>query len=160
MVKYIRDYYKILDVPVDANEDEIKKAYKKAVLQYHPDVNKEDSSDRKFKLVWEAYVVLSDNKKRQNYDKLRASAKSNLPKKMPKSALSKYDKKKKSNSLDTISKGVELAVDLEKELGIFSNSLSLITGSNVAKPFRKTSTLSRMHSSGHGKRRHRRRGRM
>ena len=160
MVKYIRDYYKILGVSVKANKDEIKKAYKNAVLKYHPDVNKEDASENKFKLVQEAYEVLSDDKKRQNYDKIFLSAKSRLPKKISKSELSKYNKKKKSNSLNTISKGVELAVDLEENLGIFSTALNTIAGSNVATPFRKNSRFSGMNSGRHKKMRHRRRGRM
>lgn len=160
MVKYIRDYYKILNVSVDANKDEIKKAYKKAVLKYHPDVNKEECSDSNFILIQEAYAVLSDDKKRQNYDKLRASAKRNYPKKISKSKLSRLNRKKKASSLDTLSKGVELAINLENETGILSKSLNTLMGSNVADPFRKTSGLSGLSSTRHSKRRHRRRGRI
>lgn len=160
MVKYIRDYYKILGVSANADKEEIKKAYKNAVLKYHPDVNKEDSSNDKFQLIQEAYEVLSDDKKRRHYDKILASARNNLPKKVPKRGLSKYNKMKKSNSLDNISKGVELAVNLEENLGIFSTALNTIAGSNVVSPFRKTSGLSRMNSARHKKMRHRRRGRL
>lgn len=160
MVKYIRDYYKILDVNIDSNDEEIKKAYKKAVLKYHPDVNKEKDSDKKFNLVQEAYTVLSDENKRRNYDKLRSSAKSNYPKRISKSELSKINKNKKSTSLDTLSKGVELAINLENETGILSKSLNTIMGSNVASPFRNNGGLSRMNSGKHSKRRHRRRERM
>ncbi|MBE6486151.1 MAG: J domain-containing protein [Methanosphaera stadtmanae] len=159
MVKYIRDYYKILDVSINANEDEIKKAYKKAVLKYHPDVNKEDNSNKKFQLIQEAYVVLSDDIKRQNYDKLISSAKTNLPKKISKSNLTTVNRKKKSNPLDTISKGVELAVNFENETGILSKTLNTIIGSNASHPFRKTGGLSGMNHGRHSKRRHRRRGR-
>ena len=160
MVKYIRDYYKILNVTIDSNDEEIKKAYKKAVLKYHPDVNKEKDSDKKFNLVQEAYTVLSDENKRRNYDKLRSSAKSNYPKRISKSELSKINKNKKSNSLDTFSKGVELAINIENETGILSKSLNTIIGSNVVSPFRNNCGLSGMNSGRHSKRRHRRRGRM
>jgi len=160
MVKYIRDYYKILNVTIDSNDEEIKKAYKKAVLKYHPDVNKEKDSDKKFNLVQEAYTVLSDENKRRNYDKLRSSAKSNYPKRISKSELSKINKNKKSNSLDTFSKGVELAINIENETGILSKSLNTIIGSNVVSPFRNNGGLSGMNSGRHSKRRHRRRGRM
>ena len=160
MVKYIRDYYKILNVTIDSNDEEIKKAYKKAVLKYHPDVNKEKDSDKKFNLVQEAYTVLSDENKRRNYDKLRSSAKSNYPKRISKSELSKINKNKKSNSLDTFSKGVELAINIENETGILSKSLNTIIGSNVVSPLRNNGGLSGMNSGRHSKRRHRRRGRM
>lgn len=69
-----KDYYKILGVSKTANEDEIKKAYRKRALMHHPDrfpneteeVRKEE--ERKFKEVGEAYAVLSDAKKRSRYD--------------------------------------------------------------------------------------------
>ena len=63
------DYYSILGVSASASEAEIKKAYRKLALQYHPDKNKGDSqAEEKFKQVAEAYSVLSDSKKRQEYD--------------------------------------------------------------------------------------------
>ncbi|EFA85645.1 DNAJ heat shock N-terminal domain-containing protein [Heterostelium album PN500] len=69
-----KDYYKILGVSKEANESEIKKAYRKLALQYHPDKNstlpEEDKlkAERLFKDVGEAYSVLSDPKKKQRYD--------------------------------------------------------------------------------------------
>jgi len=65
-----RDYYQILDVPRDASPEEIKKAYRKAALKYHPDRNKDDpEAERKFKEAAEAYEVLSDPEKRARYDR-------------------------------------------------------------------------------------------
>lgn len=63
-----KDYYKILGIPSGANEDEIKKAYRKMALKYHPDKNKEPNAEEKFKEIAEAYDVLSDPKKRSLYD--------------------------------------------------------------------------------------------
>jgi len=64
-----RDYYEILEVPKNASADEIKKAYRKKAIQYHPDKNPGDKvSEEKFKEAAEAYEVLSDDQKRQRYD--------------------------------------------------------------------------------------------
>lgn len=64
------DYYDILEVSRTGTADEIKKAYRKKALQYHPDKNPGDASaEKRFKEVSEAYEVLSDEKKRQIYDR-------------------------------------------------------------------------------------------
>jgi molecular chaperone DnaJ len=64
-----RDYYEILGIDRSATADEIKKAYRKLALQYHPDRNPDDAeAEAKFKEVSEAYAVLSDDAKRQQYD--------------------------------------------------------------------------------------------
>jgi molecular chaperone DnaJ len=63
-----RDYYEVLGVPRSASRDEIKNAYRKLALQYHPDRNKSAGSEDKFKEISEAYAVLSDDEKRKRYD--------------------------------------------------------------------------------------------
>ena len=63
------DYYKILGVKRDASAEEIKKAYRKLAMKYHPDHTKGDkSAEEQFKKISEAYAVLSDKEKRQQYD--------------------------------------------------------------------------------------------
>jgi len=69
-----KDYYKILSVAKDAEEDQIKKAYKKSALQWHPDKHSNGSDEQKetankmFRDIGEAYAVLSDARKRNRYD--------------------------------------------------------------------------------------------
>ena len=70
-----RDYYEILGVSKSASKDEIKKAYRKLALKYHPDKNKGDkNSEDKFKEASEAYHVLSDDKRKTNYDQFGHAA--------------------------------------------------------------------------------------
>ncbi len=63
-----RDYYDVLSVPREASKDDIKNAYRKLALQYHPDRNKSPEAEEKFKEITEAYAILSDEQKRAQYD--------------------------------------------------------------------------------------------
>jgi molecular chaperone DnaJ len=63
-----RDYYEVLGIEKGASQDEIKKAFRKLAFQYHPDRNKEPQAEEKFKEISEAYAVLSDPEKKQQYD--------------------------------------------------------------------------------------------
>ncbi len=63
-----KDYYEILGVPRNASKEEIKRAYRRLVLQYHPDRNKSPEAEEKFKEISEAYAVLTDDEKRRIYD--------------------------------------------------------------------------------------------
>lgn len=63
-----KDYYKILGINKNATENEIKKAYRNLALKYHPDKNSDPNAKNKFNEISEAYQILSDEKKRWNYD--------------------------------------------------------------------------------------------
>ena len=65
-----KDYYKILEIDKNSSPEEIRKAYKKLVLKYHPDKNPEnmEESEKKFKEIYEAYSVLSNPSKKSDYD--------------------------------------------------------------------------------------------
>ena len=68
-MKY-KDYYAVLGVPRDADEDAIKKAYRKLARKHHPDVSKDPGAEARFKDIAEAYATLKDPEKRAAYDSL------------------------------------------------------------------------------------------
>ncbi|XP_041071411.1 dnaJ homolog subfamily B member 9-like isoform X2 [Carcharodon carcharias] len=63
-----KDYYEILGVPKNSSDRQIKKAFHKLAMKYHPDKNKSPDAEAKFREIAEAYEVLSDEKKRKEYD--------------------------------------------------------------------------------------------
>lgn len=68
-----KDYYKVLGVPKDATDAEVKKAYRKLAREFHPDANKGDAkAEERFKEISEANDILGDSKKRKEYDEARA----------------------------------------------------------------------------------------
>jgi molecular chaperone DnaJ len=72
---YMSDYYSLLEIERNASQDEIKKAYRKKALKYHPDKNPNNpDAEKKFKEISEAYEVLSDENKRRIYDQYGAEA--------------------------------------------------------------------------------------
>ena len=75
----MKDYYNILEVDIHATQDEIKQAYRKQALKYHPDKNSELTAEEAFKDVGEAYEVLSDPVQRAEYDNSRHTSEPALP---------------------------------------------------------------------------------
>jgi curved DNA-binding protein CbpA len=70
MQKPSKDLYKLLEIPTQASQDDIRKAHRRLVLKYHPDANPNDpTATERFKQVQQAYEVLSDENKRREYDK-------------------------------------------------------------------------------------------
>lgn len=66
----MKDYYNILDIPKDADENLIKKAFREKAMYWHPDKNPDENASEKFVLIYEAYEILSDKNKRQRFDEL------------------------------------------------------------------------------------------
>jgi DnaJ-class molecular chaperone len=67
----VKDYYRILGIPFDADQKTIKAAYRQLARKYHPDTQNHEASEEKMKEINEAYEVLSDAKKRARYDRSR-----------------------------------------------------------------------------------------
>lgn len=67
-----KDYYEILGVPKDASDRQIKKAFHKLAMRFHPDKNKSPDAEAKFREIAEAYETLSDDNRRKEYDQTRS----------------------------------------------------------------------------------------
>uniref|UniRef100_A0A8C1JSW7 DnaJ homolog subfamily B member 9 n=1 Tax=Cyprinus carpio TaxID=7962 RepID=A0A8C1JSW7_CYPCA len=68
-----KDYYEILGVPKDASDRQIKKAFHKLAMRYHPDKNKSPDAEAQFREIAEAYETLSDDNRRKEYDQMGSS---------------------------------------------------------------------------------------
>ncbi|KAI0219770.1 DnaJ-like protein subfamily B member 14 [Lamellibrachia satsuma] len=73
-IRKCKDYYEILGVAKDCSEDDLKKAYKKLALKFHPDKNKAPGATEAFKAIGNALAVLTDTEKRRRYDQFGAEA--------------------------------------------------------------------------------------
>jgi DnaJ-class molecular chaperone len=133
MTKYIQDYYGILNVESDADNKTIKEAYECNMKKYHPDVNNGAKAQKKYELSQEAYDVLSDGKKRKEYDKLREKALANQKKKEEKEEAKKdfdFKKSTKKSKSSFKSKGKSTFKGRGRSKGNMSSSFDLI---NVGK---------------------------
>jgi molecular chaperone DnaJ len=65
-----KEYYSLLNIDRTASREEIKKAYRKLAMEFHPDVNLDEDAEEKFKAIGEAYSVLCDSGKRRIYDRV------------------------------------------------------------------------------------------
>jgi molecular chaperone DnaJ len=74
-----RDYYQVLGVGRDASSDDLRRAYRRLAKEYHPDVNKDDGAEERFKEINEAYAVLSDDERRAAYDRFGHAGVQGLP---------------------------------------------------------------------------------
>lgn len=108
----MKDYYKILDISINATKDEVKKAFRSLAKKYHPDRNVNDENAlRKFQEVNEAYEVLSNEDSRREYDKKKSSfEQSNNKETNSENNKSNSEKKKyqdKSESIENLNKYFE-----------------------------------------------------
>lgn len=95
-----KDYYKILGVPRNATINDIKSSYRKLVMKYHPDVSRTKDTEDMFKLINEAYTILSNPTLREKYDK-----------KLEETQLFSYDLSPVVKVVDNIKKSIKVFVD-------------------------------------------------
>ena len=154
-----KDYYKTLEINKDANEDEIKKAFRKLAVRYHPDRNPGNKkAEEYFKEISEAYEVLSDFEQRKQYDKLKESYKhSSHP--SDQSNIKNNQKHAKANSID-LSKYSSFEDFISDLFGYTSTNKATRTKANNQTsndvndktiPFKQETTLHLTYSEGfHG----------
>lgn len=113
-----KDYYEVLEVNRDADEQTIRNSYHRLAKKYHPDVNKDPDAEEKFKEISEAYAVLSDDNKRSLYDSYGFSAFANYTR----------EDLIKTINLRNLYKGVKYAAHLERKYGL----ISLLIGMGIS----------------------------
>merc|ERR1711953_1652626 len=86
----MKDYYEVLGLPRTAGAEQIKKAYRKLALKFHPDKNKAEDAEERFKEIGEAYEVLSDEDKKAAYEASLISERSTCWKSEPEQSQSTY----------------------------------------------------------------------
>lgn len=131
-----RNYYKILNVKMDADNKSIKKSYKKLALKYHPDVNQSENAAKKFRILTEAYNVLIDKEKRKEYDHKRASLirkQAQIKKNELKIKEGKLRHRRQARRKSSLSKYVKLAGQLERDYGLVSSALGLVINNSSLK---------------------------
>ena len=135
------DYYKILEVPENADISEIKKKYRKMAMKYHPDRNAGDKKAvKKFREITEAYEVLSNDKRRKEYDYKRKNENNHQKNKNNKENF------KSKSSQNNFTFGKEFFKSAAEMKGMFENSFGLDKmGKNKAKA-EKESVKSRFES--------------
>ena len=115
---YNKDYYQILGIDRDADQETIKKAYKQLALKCHPDVSDDPNAEEQFKELTEAYAVLSDETKKSQYDLYGYKA------------MAKFTQEDliKSVNLDNVFKGVKFIAELERDYGLITGLVGMRLG--------------------------------
>lgn len=110
-----KNYYEILGVTPDSDVHDVKSAYKKLARKYHPDVNKAPESSQKFKDVLEAYEVLSDEKKRKQYDMVNGFYKTPKQKANAQGAQKEYEKTAENEASESQAKASKPSFENSKD---------------------------------------------
>ena len=130
MVKYVPDYYKILKINTNANKKTIKQAYKRLSKKYSPENNKSNRSQKMYKLIQDAYIVLSDDKKRKKYDKILNNTNNKSEKKVNVKKAANLASDIKDN-YDLISRLFNFGTNAMKGKGLLTGT-NIIIGSAMA----------------------------
>ncbi|RAP53050.1 MAG: hypothetical protein BZ138_01900 [Methanosphaera sp. rholeuAM270] len=126
MDKYVPDYYKILGIDKNASKKTVKKAYKRLAKKYDPETSGKKNAATKYKFVKDAYIVLSDDKKRAKYDKILKDAENKR----------KYEEHKKEtvntkDVINTVKDNSDIISKLFKTGTKAMKGKSLFTGTNL-----------------------------